>query len=359
MMSLKIQASFFIMCLSPFLITFIIHFNAYGDGCCYSSVTEYPGNKIIHPSIKFEPHFLYLESTQEKHVQIKFFDAKADTPIKSASFFLNVTKGNQLLMYDLFYTQNGTIELKFQPGGTVGKWKVYGDQEPTGGGWTSTTNQVNVQAPILSEDGLYHFNIELVGFGYPNTMIPPFVSKIKFNKTVIVDNYPPPLKQIKSGSLLSEVKCTDGFILVINSEGSFPACVRSQTAQKLVERGWGTLISKVFTSSNNLYCKNPTFVNATLFLNPYSNPDPSFPAAIISDDILVKYPILNKALEFERSAGNVSHVVLPLSSDISENDANDILSIWKSNSPLSPTEKEMSNNYMKMVYDLVAKHQGL
>src|SRR5207245_2329846 len=152
-MSFDRQRSFFIMCLiSPFLITFIMHFNAYGDGCCnFRQIsTANSGNKTVQLSIKFEPHILHLESTQERYVQIKFFDASTDTPIKNVSFFLNVTKGNQKLMYDAFYTRNGTIELKFQLGGTVGKWKIYGDQEPTGAGWTSPTNQINVTAPIMS-----------------------------------------------------------------------------------------------------------------------------------------------------------------------------------------------------------------
>src|SRR2546422_4433888 len=182
------------------VVVSVMPFQAFGDGFTQENVYASVGNRKMAMFVKINPPILTSQNLQDRYLLLRFFDAETNNPIKNVSFFLNVTKGNQLLMYDLFYTQNGTIELKFQPGGTVGKWKVYGDQEPTGGGWTSTTNQVNVQAPILSEDGLYHFNIELVGFGYPNTMIPPFVSKIKFNETVIVDNYPPPLKQIKSGS---------------------------------------------------------------------------------------------------------------------------------------------------------------
>ncbi len=47
-----------------------------------------------------------------------------------------------------------------------------------------------------------------------------------------------PLNQFKSGVNSSDVKCNSGFQLVIKAVDDSPACVTSQTAQKLVERGW-------------------------------------------------------------------------------------------------------------------------
>ncbi len=48
-----------------------------------------------------------------------------------------------------------------------------------------------------------------------------------------------PLKQFKSGITANDIKCEHGLQLVIKSEDNSPSCVKSQTAQKLVERGWG------------------------------------------------------------------------------------------------------------------------
>lgn len=48
-----------------------------------------------------------------------------------------------------------------------------------------------------------------------------------------------PLHQFKSGISANDVKCEQGLQLVIKAEDNSPACVKSQTAQKLVERGWG------------------------------------------------------------------------------------------------------------------------
>jgi len=175
--------SFFIL---VSVVISVVPFQAFGDGFTQENVYASIGNRKMAMFVKINPPILTSQNLQDRYLLLRFFDAETNNPIKNVSFFLNVTKGNQLLMYDLFYTQNGTIELKFQPGGTVGKWKVYGDQEPTGAGWTSPTNQVNVQAPILSEGGLYHFNMELSGFDYPNEIVIPYGTKVKFDSYLSV-----------------------------------------------------------------------------------------------------------------------------------------------------------------------------
>lgn len=50
---------------------------------------------------------------------------------------------------------------------------------------------------------------------------------------------PPPLTQFKSGIAAKDVKCQPGLQLVIKSEDKTPACVKPQTAQRLVDLGWG------------------------------------------------------------------------------------------------------------------------
>src|SRR2546425_1315789 len=168
------------------VVVSVVPFQAFGDGFTQENVYASVGNRKMAMFVKINPPILTSQNLQDRYLLLRFFDAETNNPIKNVSFFLNVTKGNQLLMYDLFYTQNGTIELKFQPGGTAGKWKVYGDQEPTGAGWTSPTNQVNVQAPILTEGGLYHFNMELLGFDYPNEYVKPYLTKVNFTSYLSV-----------------------------------------------------------------------------------------------------------------------------------------------------------------------------
>jgi len=50
--------------------------------------------------------------------------------------------------------------------------------------------------------------------------------------------FPPPLKQIASGIEPENVTCTEGLELVFKSTNNSPACVKPQTVEKLIERGW-------------------------------------------------------------------------------------------------------------------------
>ena len=54
-----------------------------------------------------------------------------------------------------------------------------------------------------------------------------------------------PLQQYKKGFDAQDIVCKQDLQLVIKSEDETPACVKPQMAQKLVERGWGTLVSSV------------------------------------------------------------------------------------------------------------------
>lgn len=152
------------------LIPFIPQ-KAYGDGFTQENVQANIGNRVITTFIKLNPPIITSDNSTNKFIQFRFFDANTNTTINNVSFFLNVTKQDKILMHDLFYTHSGFLTIEFQPGGQVGQWTVNGDHDPVLGGWTSQTDDVNVIAPILTEGGLYHFNIELLALDYANTLI--------------------------------------------------------------------------------------------------------------------------------------------------------------------------------------------
>lgn len=52
----------------------------------------------------------------------------------------------------------------------------------------------------------------------------------------------PPLKQLKSGIPLDVIQCKENLMLVLKSSNGSPACVKPETKQKLIERGWATKI---------------------------------------------------------------------------------------------------------------------
>lgn len=49
---------------------------------------------------------------------------------------------------------------------------------------------------------------------------------------------PSPLQQFKSGIAIDKIQCKDNLQLVIKASNSSPACVKPETREKLVERGW-------------------------------------------------------------------------------------------------------------------------
>lgn len=66
-----------------------------------------------------------------------------------------------------------------------------------------------------------------------------------------------PLVQFKSGTSIDKIICLQYFTLVIRTEDGYPACVKSQTAKILAERGWGTISA----NQNTLVAQNPSDSN--------------------------------------------------------------------------------------------------
>jgi len=65
-------------------------------------------------------------------------------------------------------------------------------------------------------------------------------SNIDLIRKISEINILPPLKQISSGIIPENVTCTDNYELIFKSTDTSPACVKPSTAEKLIERGWGT-----------------------------------------------------------------------------------------------------------------------
>ena len=66
-----------------------------------------------------------------------------------------------------------------------------------------------------------------------------------------------PLKQFKSGIAIDEIQCKESLTPVTKHDGS-PACVKSETKTKLIERGWvkTTALQEIEDSSNILDCND-------------------------------------------------------------------------------------------------------
>ena len=119
------------------------------------------GNRVASLYTKISPPILTSDTLQNAFFQLKLFDSKTGNNITNVNYFLTIYKGDKLLLRELFYSKDGPLTLKFQPG--EGPVKVYGSTEPFLGGWSSDSGQTVVAGPILSQGGLYHFSIEIFG----------------------------------------------------------------------------------------------------------------------------------------------------------------------------------------------------
>ena len=80
-------------------------------------------------------------------------------------------------------------------------------------------------------------------------IIHAFVPELKPPMCKVADSPPyssilPPLKQFKSGIPTNEIHCKDGLTMLLTPKNSRPVCVTMETAEKLIPRNWGIIVSR-------------------------------------------------------------------------------------------------------------------
>ena len=61
---------------------------------------------------------------------------------------------------------------------------------------------------------------------------------ITISKPILTNDVMSPRMQVEQGIASSDVICTEGLQLIFKSSDNSPACVKPQTAEKLIQRGW-------------------------------------------------------------------------------------------------------------------------
>jgi len=124
------------------------------------------------------------------------------------------------------------------------------------------TFSTSVPTEQLHGDGTYIINATFAGHSIAQTFTLPKFQQT--NNSLLL-----PLNQFKSGTSAKDVKCNQDLVLVIKKSDNSPACVKPQTAQKLVERGWGVLNEQtVWFEFDQIECQtipwNKLFENVTI-----------------------------------------------------------------------------------------------
>src|SRR5574340_1686515 len=79
-----------------------------------------------------------------------------------------------------------------------------------------------------------------------------------------------PLKQFKSGIRAEDVKCSIDHVLTINSEDCSPACVKTETAKILYERGWALVLT--INLGTNMTSNQPVEIVSIQLIPSLTNP---------------------------------------------------------------------------------------
>ena len=189
-------------------------------------------------------NFLVMQTAKGGYLEGELIEITGNAPLKSyVKIILNDPNGTTSDSATTFNDRNGyfTAQLKIPKNAMGGIWKVVG---------TSGIYQRELDVTVFTADEVHTRHCCLIS---------------NYTNPVILDS---PLKQFRSGIVANDVKCNQDLQLVIKSEDGSPACVKLQTAQKLVERGWGSTNNEGLSESN---CRQFHTIPET---NPASNEIP-------------------------------------------------------------------------------------
>ncbi len=181
--------------------------------------------------------FSMLPGVSAPAVNNHFLDSKGDAIVPSINkeFFIKPDFVNDTPFYKL----DVEISIKLDGNSTVFYDKRQIDAQPCSGvdyTWKFTPKLEGDYAVELTRHGGLYDN-KIIFDNYSSTTTFTIAKESRG-----IDKFLSPLKQFKSGIAANDIRCRSDFQLVIKSDDGSPACVKPQTAQKLVERGWAKQI---------------------------------------------------------------------------------------------------------------------
>ncbi|MFY9299586.1 MAG: peptidase [Candidatus Nitrosotenuis sp.] len=143
--------------------------NVFGDGLTQENLPPASfGNRQAALFIKISPPILTQDTVGDTYLQLRLFDSNTNQPVQHTSFFLSVWKDDKLRLRNVFHGHSGEVTLKIKPTNIdVNEVKIFGDevlQQP--GAWTGYNDKIDVNAPVLLDAGLYHFEIKIFSIDF-------------------------------------------------------------------------------------------------------------------------------------------------------------------------------------------------
>ncbi|MGH9877464.1 MAG: hypothetical protein ACRD5H_07480, partial [Nitrososphaerales archaeon] len=134
--------------------------STYGHGLSIDEAPPQPvGDRNITVAVRMLPAFL-LGDISDYTIQIRLKDAKTDTAVPHATFFVTIDKQGRTLISDQFHAHDGELFLAIKPTNTDSP-TVSANKESLG--WIGSKNSpAMVEAPIFLDGGMYHYKIEVL-----------------------------------------------------------------------------------------------------------------------------------------------------------------------------------------------------
>ena len=120
-------------------------------------------------------------------------------------------------------------------------------------------------------DGYFIKIVQAEPYPLSSTPISPSEYMVTFLVTKIKEvNLESPLKQFNSGVPINEIQCRNDLVLIIKSNNLSPACVKPNTAERLIEREWAVIDNPrsiqpiIKTGTNAGFCLGYCFTDFTI-----------------------------------------------------------------------------------------------
>ena len=153
------------ICIVLFSISPLIP-KAHGDGFAQENLPAASiGDRKISLFVKINPPIITSETSQDRYLLFRWFDANTNQTILHTTFLVEVTRGNQFVLRGLFHTHSGIITLKVTPSNDPQSWKIIGAPQPFLDRYMyipQNSDTIDLVAPMLGVGGLYHIYVTLI-----------------------------------------------------------------------------------------------------------------------------------------------------------------------------------------------------
>ena len=229
--------------------------------------------KDLKVSFSTEPKIsdLTLDTFDNVNLQFEFFNATMH-PLEHVTYRIEISYQGVLLARNLVYSENNTSIIQISPVSECDElelWKCtdyHGSEHVTAPGalYSYGENNIVIIGPTFSQVGLYDISIQIIGINSSRTELtnpqtfnfPVNISQenvlLKETKKITYS----PKKQLESGITPEDIICKEGLQLIFKLSDNSPACVTLETAEKLIQRGWGT-------NTNDIYLYKFTEITCT------------------------------------------------------------------------------------------------